>query len=159
MKLYELPMFIGFSIMILSFLPIFGAQGLVPTYIVSLSFAGFFFSFAGMNEDYLDAIEGVDLNKCKVNRIEKIITSKQFIKKLIKTCYFLAIFFVVAMPIILENFKILDELKMVGDSVTIFSIGIIIASMGLREITKKRIQTKRIMNIVKEQKDLDVKKE
>lgn len=134
MELYLIPVFIGFSIMIVGSLSLWGIVIISPTYILSVSIAGLAFAFAGFFEEQIK-IEG----------------KTRFTSFAVHALYFFAIFALVAFPPILENFKIGDKLKVVSDSFAIASIGMVVISLGTREIVKQVAQwRKRIEEQTKE---------
>ena len=121
MNLYRVPVYIGFSIMITGLLASFGVVEISSTYMFSVSIAGFCFAFASFIEDDLYGSEG----KGKAKRFT------------MHALYFIAIFALVSLPTIMGN-NIADKLKAISDSTAIASIGIVVASLGLREMIKPR---------------------
>ena len=128
MKLYLIPVYIGFSIMIVGLFSMSGVIVISPTYIISVSIAGYAFVVAGFFEEYLSAVEDGNI----------------VLKILVQVAYFIALFSLVALPTILDGFKTGDSLKAVGDALAIGSIGGVVLSMGTKELVKqaKRIKSK-----------------
>jgi len=133
MKIYLIPVYIGFSIMIVGLYSMSGVIVVAPTYIISVSIAGYAFVVAGFLEEYLSEVEYGHI----------------VLKILVQVSFFIALFSLVALPTILDGFKIGDSLKSVGDALAIGSIGMVILSMGTKELFK---QAKRIRSEIQKNK-------
>ena len=129
MPMYLLPIFIGCSISIIGFFALFITGGISSNYLLSISIAGFAFAAATFLEEFLN------LENKKDNK-----------KIAIKACYFVAIFSLVALPTILENSKIGELLKSNSDSLAIESVGIVVFSIGIRELVKEHKKIKQLSN-------------
>ena len=125
MKSYTIPLYIGISLSIVGLLGLVGLITISSNYIFCVSLGGILFAFIGAFEELL-----------------KVEPESKFYLISVKVFYFFGIFSLVALPTILENSKVGDYLKIVSDSYTVGAMGMVIITIGIREIAKEFLKWK-----------------
>lgn len=132
---------IGFSYFVLSFFIEKEYVYISNQYIFCLTAAGFLFSAGDFYKFKLFD------NEEKPTKVLKIF---RFLRKIMRylyiPCFSIAIFFIIAMPHILENYRI--NFNISGNSLTIASIGLVITMIGFRESKREFIMENEFLNII-----------